>query len=46
MKFDVDEAGLNLEKLVLQQLLKSKIFKFQNIFLKDFAIKIWANQEL
>ena len=45
MKFDVDEAGSNLKKLILQKLLKAK-HKFQSLFLKDFAIEIWANQEL
>ena len=33
MKFDVDEAGLNLKKLILQKLLKAK-YKFQSLFFK------------
>ena len=32
MKFDVDEAGLNLKKLILQKLLKAKRLNFKPIF--------------
>ena len=32
MKFDVDEAGLNLKKLILQKLLKAKRLNFKTYF--------------
>ena len=44
-KFDIDKASLNLEKLILQKLLKAK-HKFQSLFLKDFAIEIWAKSKV